>query len=78
MREKASLKCRKCGKRIMIIIEDLYKKTVVDPGVVWVVPDPEGKSFVRIDGSKLMGREARYEIRGRRGTGVPDAPENLR
>ena len=58
MRQQAQVKCRKCGRQIMIIIQDLYRKTIVDPEAVWIVPDPAGEVFVRIDGSKVRGREA--------------------
>ena len=54
-------KCRKCGKEIAIISYGIYRKTVVDPGAVMVVADPEGIEYVRIDGSKLRGREVEFD-----------------
>ena len=51
-------KCRVCGKRIGIITEGIYRKVVVDEEAVEIIADPEGQTFVRIDGSKVIGREA--------------------
>ena len=51
-------KCRKCGKQVAIISYGVYRKTVVDPGAVFIIPDADGDEFVRIDGSKMRGREA--------------------
>ena len=51
-------KCKFCGKRIAIITWGVYRKAVVDAEAVAVVPDDEGEDFVRIDGSKIRGREA--------------------
>ena len=53
--------CRFCGKEIGIITWGVYRKVVVDAGAVRVVPDAEGEEFVRIDGSKIRGREVPYE-----------------
>ena len=67
-------KCRFCGKPIAVITYGIYRKSVVDAEVVDVVPDPNGEDFVRIDGSKIRGREAEigtigtepaYRIHGR-------------
>lgn len=51
-------KCRICGKPIGVIEWGVYRKVTVDAEAVAVVPDPEGEDFVRIDGSKIRGREA--------------------
>ena len=51
-------KCRWCGKQIGIITWGVYRKVVVDAEAVEVVPDEFGEEFVRIDGSKIRGREA--------------------
>ena len=52
--------CRKCGRRIAVITRGVYRKVVVDPEYFMVVPDPESEEeFVRIDGSKIKGREQR-------------------
>ena len=53
--------CRKCGKRIGIIEWGIYRKSVVDPSPVMVIPDPDGEDYVRIDGSKVKARPASYE-----------------
>ena len=59
MREK-EMTCRKCGQRIAIITWGIYRKVVVNPECYMVVPDPESEEeFVRIDGSKIQGREQR-------------------
>ena len=67
-------KCRFCGKPIAVITYGIYRKSVVDAEVVDVVPDPNGEDFVRIDGTKIRGREAEigtlgtepaYRIHGR-------------
>ena len=67
-------KCRFCGKPIAVITYGIYRKSVVDAEAVDVVPDENGEDFVRIDGSKIRGREAEigtlgtepaYRIHGR-------------
>ena len=50
--------CRYCGKQIGIITWGVFRKAVVDAEAVDVVPDADGEDFVRIDGSKIRGREA--------------------
>ena len=66
--------CRKCGRKIAIIEWGIYRKCIVDPAAVMVAADPEGEDFVRIDGTKIRGREAEigtlgtepaYRIHGR-------------
>lgn len=55
-------RCRICGKRIGIITQGIYRKVVVDEEAVEVIADPDGDSFIRIDGSKVIGRLAdRYD-----------------
>lgn len=49
--------CRFCGRQIGIITWGIYRKIVVDAEAVDVVPDPNGEIFIRIDGSKIRGRE---------------------
>ena len=52
--------CRKCGRRITVITWGVYRNVVVDSEYIMVVPDPESEEeFVRIDGSKIQGREKR-------------------
>ena len=51
-------KCRICGKPVGIITWKAYRKIIVDAEAVDIVPDPKGEEFVRIDGSKIRGREA--------------------
>ena len=53
--------CKKCGKPIGVITWGIYRKTVVDADAVMVVPEEAGEVFVRIDGSKVTGREVKYE-----------------
>lgn len=50
--------CKFCGKKVGIITWGVYRKIVVDAEAVDVVPDEFGEEFVRIDGSKIRGREA--------------------
>lgn len=50
-------KCKFCGREIGVITYGVYRKAVVDAEAVEVVPDPEGEEFVRVDGSKVRGRE---------------------
>ena len=50
--------CRFCGKKVCIITWGVYRKIVADAEAVDVVPDPDGEEYVRIDGSKIRGREA--------------------
>ena len=53
--------CRRCGRKIAVIEWGIYRKCIVDPAAVMVAADPEGEEFVRIDGSKIRGREVKYE-----------------
>lgn len=57
-------KCRFCGKPIAVITYGIYRKSVVDAEAVDVVPDENGEDFVRIDGSKIRGREAEIGTMG--------------
>ena len=57
-------KCRFCGKPIAVITYGIYRKSVVDAEAVDVVPDENGEEFVRIDGSKIRGREAEIGTMG--------------
>lgn len=50
--------CRLCGKPVGVITRGVYRKVLVDAEAVDVVPDPEGEEFLRIDGSKIRGKEA--------------------
>lgn len=50
--------CRLCGKTIGVIEWGVYRKVTVDAEAVEVVPDRNGEEFVRIDGSKVRGKEA--------------------
>lgn len=53
--------CKFCGKKIGIITGGIYRKIVVDADAVMITADPEGETFIRIDGSKVQGREVGYE-----------------
>ena len=53
--------CRFCGKPIGIITWGVYRKVVVDAEAVMVAADPEGEEFVRVDGTKIKGKEVAYE-----------------
>ncbi len=57
----AITKCRVCGRLIAVITWGVYRKAVVDAEAVEVVPDENGEDFVRIDGSKIRGREVNME-----------------
>lgn len=57
MKGESFKNCRFCGRKIGIITWGVYRKIVVDAEAVTVVPDPMGEEFVRIDGSKIRGRE---------------------
>lgn len=50
-------KCRWCGAPITFISRSCYERTAVDPEAVYVVPDENGLCFIRVDGSKIRGRE---------------------
>ena len=56
--------CRKCGQMIDIITCGVYRKTVVDAVPYYVIVDPKGEQFLRIDGSKMMAREMPFETEG--------------
>ena len=53
--------CRKCGRPVCVIEARAYRKILVDADPHYIVPDAEGEIYVRIDGSKMRGREADYE-----------------
>ena len=54
--------CKFCGRPIGVITSGIYRKVVVDAEAVDVVADPNGDEiFIRIDGSKLRGREVRLD-----------------
>jgi len=61
MKIQTATTCRKCGKDIQVIAFGIYHKAVVDAEAVMVIPDPDGREYVRIDGSKVRGRERSYE-----------------
>lgn len=50
--------CRKCGRKIMVITWGFYRKILVDAEVLEVIADPDGEELVRIDGTKVLAREA--------------------
>ena len=50
--------CRKCGRNIGVIEWGVYRKIVVDAEAVNVKADQFGEQYVRIDGSKMRGKEA--------------------
>ena len=56
--------CRKCGQMISVIEWGVYRKTVVDAVPYYVIADPQGEQFLRIDGSKLMAKEMPFETEG--------------
>lgn len=56
--------CRKCGQMIDIIEYGVYRKVVVDAVPYYVMADPNGEQFVRIDGSKVMAKEVPFETDG--------------
>lgn len=58
MKNDTFKRCRVCGQRIGIITWGIYRKAIVNAAAVMVVPDPEGEEFIRIDGSKVLAREA--------------------
>ena len=65
MKKSAGMKvCRKCGMMIDIIETGLYRKVIVDAVPYYVVPDPKGEQFLRIDGSKVQAREVPFETEG--------------
>lgn len=53
--------CKFCGREIGVITWGVYRKIVVDAQAVMVLAAEEGEEFVRIDGSKVRGREVEYE-----------------
>ena len=56
-----AMRCRFCGKNIMIITWGVYRKCVVDAETVMVAADPDGEEFVRYDGSKVLARAVPYD-----------------
>lgn len=51
--------CKKCMRMVKVISWGAYRSVLVDAKAVEVIADPEGEDFVRIDGSKVMAREAK-------------------
>ena len=62
MKDRGPMKCRKCGKPVAVITYGIYRKAIVDAEAVEVIADPDGEQFVRIDGSKIQGKEAEIGI----------------
>ena len=58
-------KCRFCGQDIAIITWGVYRKVVVDADAVMVEANPEGETFIRIDGSKVKAFEVDFISDGR-------------
>ncbi len=56
--------CRRCSQMIDIIEYGVYRKVVVDAVPYYVIADPDGEQFVRIDGSKVMAKEVPFETDG--------------
>ena len=54
-------RCRKCGKQVSVITWGVYRKVLVDAAAVMVVADEYGEEFIRVDGSKLRGREVDFD-----------------
>ena len=50
-------KCRKCGRPVSVITFGIYRKVLVDAEAVPAVADMSGEEFVRMDGSRMRGRE---------------------
>ena len=61
-------RCESCGRMIGIIKERAYRKIVVDAEAVLVMPDKLGDLFIRVDGTKIRGREADFEEKAAFGT----------
>ena len=53
--------CKFCGKQIGIITYGVYRKAVVDAEAVMVKADEFGEEFVRVDGTKIRGREVDFD-----------------
>ena len=70
------VKCKFCGKPIMVVTYGVYRKAVVDAEAVMVKAAEGGEEYVRIDGSKVkaievdfitpeQGAEPAYRMHGR-------------
>lgn len=64
MKNKPMKICRKCGQMIDIIEFGVYRKAIVDAVPYYVLADPEGEQFLRIDGSKVQEKEVPFETEG--------------
>lgn len=53
--------CRLCGAEIGIIPCSWGRRIAVNLQACWVVADPKGEDYVRVDGSKIKGRAVDYE-----------------
>ena len=53
--------CKKCGKKIFILPQRMYRSITVDAEAVPVVADPLGDEFIRVDGTKVKARALKFE-----------------
>ena len=59
MKEQETFKrCRKCGRMIGIIQARAYRSIIVDAETQFVHEDPDGEIYIRIDGTKMRGKQA--------------------
>ena len=58
------VKCKFCGKPIMVITYGVYRKAVVDAEAVMVRAAEDGEEYVRHDGSKVKAVEVNYIVPG--------------
>lgn len=54
-------KCRRCGNPICVISCGMYRNVLVDAEAVTVIPDMSGECFIRVDGTKMRGREVQMD-----------------
>ena len=56
------MRCRKCQQPVAVITYGIFRRVLVDQEAVEVIADPDGEQYVRIDGSKIQGKEVRIGI----------------
>ena len=61
MKESLVNRCKKCRKPVSVISYGIYRNVLVDAEAVTAVQDMEGETFIRMDGTKMRGREVEMD-----------------
>ena len=61
MNKSTDMKCRGCGRTVWLMQYGVYRKAIVDSEPVYVVADPNGEQYLRVNGIKVQAREVPTE-----------------